>query len=90
MKRFVIFCAVVVFAIATYAQTPNRILVVDKTRAYKGFAINQLDSIVFESVVGEVKANLEFLGYEKNTEGKDIVKCSITRTPECYTFKITC
>ena len=90
MKRFVLFCAVMVFALATYAQTPNRILVVDKTRAYKGFAINQLDSIVFESVVGEVKANLEFLGYEKNTEGKDIVKCSITRTPECYTFKITC
>ena len=42
MKRFVLFCAVMVFALATYAQTPNRILVVDKTRAYKGFAINQL------------------------------------------------
>ena len=91
MKRILMVFAVMMLSITAFSQsTPNRLLVVDKTGGYKGFMIERLDSIVFRSVEGRVAADVEFLGYEKDNSGASKVRCSVTRTPDCYSFKITC
>lgn len=89
MKRFISLLLFALIAIAGMAQTnPNRLIVVDKNGGYEGYVINRLDSIVFRTVSGEVKANVDFLGYEKNAQGNDVVKCNVTRTAACNGFKI--
>lgn len=91
MKKFFSIAALA-FAMSTgvQAQTdvvPNR-MIIHSSVASKAYAVEHVDSISFARKEGEVKANLEFLRYEKNEDEGDIVYVKVTRTDPSSTFRI--
>lgn len=88
MKKIAILLAAVLTASAGYAQqteetTPNRILVTNTAGNYTGYVIDYLSDISFARVDGEVLANIE-IDEVNLTE----MTLSITRTPECFSYKL--
>lgn len=63
---------------------PNRLLVVDQYEQFKGYDLKNVKSVEFATVMGEVAANLKLLSANMND-----VHVSVTRTPECPTFKLS-
>ena len=78
-------------SLSAFSQSsPNRMIVIDKARGYKGFVINRLDSVIFRSVEGRVAADVQFISYEKTDDNASKIKCSVTRTDNCHGFKVIC
>ncbi len=89
MKRILTICAMAIMTIVAMAQTnPNRLIVVNKSGGQSGFVMDRIDSLMFRNVEGEVKADVEYLGYEKKTDGSDVIRCSVVRSESCVGFKI--
>ena len=76
MKKFFSIAALALaMSTGVQAQTdvvPNR-MIIHSSVASKAYAVDHVDSISFARKEGEVKANLEFLRYEKNEDEGDIV-----------------
>lgn len=91
MKKFFSIAALALaMSTGVQAQTdvvPNRMIVSSKVDS-KAYAVEHVDSIYFARKEGEVKANVEFLSYEKNEDEGDIVYVKVTRTDPKSTFKI--
>lgn len=91
MKKFFSIAALALaMSTGVQAQTdvvPNR-MIIHSSVASKAYAVDHVDSISFARKDGEVKANLEFLRYEKNEDEGDIVYVKVTRTDPSSTFRI--
>ncbi|WP_333577849.1 hypothetical protein [Leyella stercorea] len=91
MKKFFSIAALALaMSTGVQAQTdvvPNR-MIIHSSVASKAYAVDHVDSISFARKEGEVKANVEFLSYEKNEDEGDIVYVKVTRTDPKSTFKI--
>lgn len=91
MKKFFSIAALALaMSTGVQAQTdvvPNR-MIIHSSVASKAYAVDHVDSISFARKEGEVKANLEFLRYEKNEDEGDIVYVKVTRTDPSCTFRI--
>ena len=91
MKKFFSIAALALaMSTGVQAQTdvvPNR-MIIHSSVASKAYAVDHVDSISFARKEGEVKANLEFLSYEKNEDEGDIVYVKVTRTDPNSTFRI--
>lgn len=91
MKKFFSIAALALaMSTGVQAQTdvvPNRMIVSSQVGS-KAYAVEHVDSIYFARKEGEVKANLEFLRYEKNEDEGDIVYVKVTRTDPRSTFRI--
>lgn len=91
MKKFFSIAALALaMSTGVQAQTdvvPNR-MIINSSVASKAYAVDHVDSISFARKEGEVKANLEFLRYEKNEDEGDIVYVKVTRTDPSSTFRI--
>ena len=91
MKKFFSIAALALaMSTGVQAQTdvvPNR-MIIHSSVASKAYAVDHVDSISFARKEGEVKANLEFLRYEKNEDEGDIVYVKVTRTDPSSTFRI--
>lgn len=91
MKKFFSIAALALaMSTGVQAQTdvvPNRMIVSSQVGS-KAYAVEHVDSIYFARKDGEVKANLEFLRYEKNEDEGDIVYVKVTRTDPSSTFRI--
>lgn len=89
MKKIFTLLAIVFASVAASAQTdntPNRMLVNSKSGSYKAFAIDQVDSISFAKVEGDVRADVEFIKYA--TGDADTVWVSVKRTSAAKSFSI--
>ena len=84
MKKILLFVAALLLSFGVYAQntTPNRLLI-HHNNTTSGHIIDNVDSLTFANVQGEVAANLEILEYDLE---KVILK--VTRTASCAAFKI--
>ena len=81
-----ILAAAMMSASAAFAQTeetPNRILVTGTNGSYTGFVIDYTDNISFARVEGDVLADIVVDEVELET-----MTLTITRTPECYYYKL--
>lgn len=91
MKKFFSIAALALaMSTGVQAQTdvvPNRMIVSSQVGS-KAYAVEHVDSIYFARKEGEVKANVEFISYEKNEDEGDIVYVKVTRTDPKSTFKI--
>lgn len=91
MKKFFSIAALALaMSTGVQAQTdvvPNR-MIIHSSVASKAYAVDHVDSISFARKDGEVKANVEFLRYEKNEDEGDIVYVKVTRTDPSSTFRI--
>ena len=91
MKKFFSIAALALaMSTGVQAQTdvvPNRMIVSSKVDS-KAYAVEHVDSIYFARKEGKVKANVEFISYEKNEDEGDIVYVKVTRTDPKSTFKI--
>ena len=91
MKKFFSIAALALaMSTGVQAQTdvvPNR-MIVSSSVASKAYAVDHVDSIYFARKEGEVKANVEFISYDKNEDEGDIVYVKVTRTDPKSTFKI--
>ena len=91
MKKFFSIAALALaMSTGVQAQTdvvPNR-MIIHSSVASKAYAVDHVDNISFARKEGEVKANLEFLRYEKNEDEGDIVYVKVTRTDPSSTFRI--
>ena len=91
MKKFFSIAALALaMSTGVQAQTdvvPNR-MIIHSSVASKAYAVDHVDSISFARKEGEVKANVEFLSYEKNEDEGDIVYVKVTRTDPSSTFRI--
>lgn len=85
MKKVLLVLVAILFSCGLYAQNSgiNRVLLHQNDGTAKGFILNNVDSLTFAKVEGEVAANIELKDFslEKLT-------LSITRTPACEGFKI--
>ena len=91
MKKFFSIAALALaMSTGVQAQTdvvPNR-MIINSSVASKAYAVDHVDSISFARKDGEVKANVEFLRYEKDEDENDIVYVKVTRTDPSSTFRI--
>lgn len=90
MKKFYLIAALAMAVSAgAYAQNdvPNRLIVNSKLGA-KAYAVEHVDSITFARKEGEVKANVEFVSYEKSETDGDVVTVKVTRTDANSSFLI--
>ena len=91
MKKFFSIAALALaMSTGVQAQTdvvPNR-MIIHSSVASKAYAVDHVDSISFARKDGEVKANVEFLRYEKDEDENDIVYVKVTRTDPSSTFRI--
>ena len=71
----------------TTQTVPNR-MIINSLVGQKAYAIDQVGDITFAHKDGEVKANVEVLGYTKSDDKGDVVTVKVTRTDENSTFKI--
>ena len=88
MKKTFLAILSIFFCSTIFAQTTeniNRMIIHEKGGSYKGFIVERVDSIKFTSVEGRVAADLSFI--EADLE-KAVI--SVTRTQDCYGFKIAC
>ena len=85
MKKILLFITALLFGCGLYAQNSgiNRILLHQNDGNVKGFIINNVDSLTFAKVEGEVAANIELKDYSL-----EMITLAITRTPSCVAFKI--
>ncbi len=89
MRKFYLALTLLVFSLCSFAQTePNRIIVGEKGGNLKGFIIDRVDSIYFDTVEGRVAADVKFKDFTSGVTG-DTVWLSVTKTAECQAFKIT-
>lgn len=92
MKKFFSIAALALaMSTGVQAQTdvvPNRMIVSSKVDS-KAYAVEHVDSIYFARKEGEVKANVEFLSYEKNEDEGDIVYVKVTRTDPKVLSRLT-
>lgn len=84
MKKILSVIAALLLSCGLYAQNTeiNRLLVHSNTNT-KGYILNNVDSLTFATIEGEVAANIELIDYDL---GKLTV--AVTRTPACTGFKI--
>lgn len=84
MKKILLFVTALLLSFGMYAQnaTPNRLLI-HHNNTTSGLILNNVDSLTFANVQGEVAADLEILEY--NLEE---VLLKVTRTASCVAFKI--
>ena len=91
MKKFFSIAALALaMSTGVQAQTdvvPNR-MIIHSSVASKAYAVDHVDSISFARKEGEVKANVEFLRYEKDEDENDVVYVKVTRTDPSSTFRI--
>lgn len=91
MKKFFSIAALALaMSTGVQAQTdvvPNR-MIINSSVASKAYAVEHVDSIYFARKDGEVKANVEFLKYEKDEDENDVVYVKVTRTDPSSSFKI--
>ena len=91
MKKFFSIAALALaMSTGVQAQTdvvPNR-MIINSSVASKAYAVDHVDSISFARKDGEVKANVEFLRYEKDEDENDVVYVKVTRTDPRSTFRI--
>lgn len=91
MKKFFSIAALALaMSTGVQAQTdvvPNRMIVSSQVGS-KAYAVEHVDSIYFARKDGEVKANVEFLKYEKDEDENDIVYVKVTRTDPSCSFMI--
>ena len=91
MKKFFSIAALALaMSTGVQAQTdvvPNR-MIIHSSVASKAYAVDHVDSISFARKDGEVKANVEFLRYEKDEDENDVVYVKVTRTDPRSTFRI--
>lgn len=83
MKKILLVIAALLLSCGLYAQNTeiNRLLLHGSST--KGFIINNVDSLTFATVEGEVAADIELLSYDLET-----LTVAITRTASCEGFKI--
>lgn len=83
MKKILLVIAALLLSCGLYAQNTeiNRLLLHGPST--KGFIINNVDSLTFATVEGEVAADIELLSYDLET-----LTVAITRTASCEGFKI--
>lgn len=84
MKKILLFITAILLNFGIYAQnvTPNRFLI-HRNNTTNGYIIDNVDSLTFANVQGEVAANLEILEHDLEK-----VKLTVTRTESCVSFKI--
>lgn len=84
MKKILLFVTALLLSFGLYAQnaTPNRLLI-HHNNTTSGLILNNVDSLTFAKVEGEVAANLEILSHNM-----EVVTLSVTRTESCASFKI--
>lgn len=91
MKKFFSIAALALaMSTGVQAQTdvvPNRMIVSSQVGS-KAYAVEHVDSIYFARKDCEVKANVEFLKYEKDEDENDVVYVKVTRTDPSSSFKI--
>lgn len=89
MKRLLFSAMLVMAFVAASAQsTPNRMLVIDKDGYFKGFGIENIDSIIFASVEGKIAAEMTFSGVTEEADGNYMITLDITKTESCQAFRI--
>ena len=90
MKKFYSIAALALM-LATGAsaqtETPNRLIVQSPVGA-KAYALDKVDSIYFVKKEGDVRADVEFLGYTKDETRGDVVTVKVTRTDPNSSFAI--
>lgn len=84
MKKILLVIAALLLSCGLYAQNTeiNRLLVHSGTNT-EGFILNNVDSLTFATVEGEVAANIELISYNLET-----LTIAVTRTPSCASYKI--
>lgn len=68
-------------------ETPNRLIVQSPVGA-KAYALDKVDSIYFAKKEGDVRADVEFVGYTKDEKRGDVVTVKVTRTDPNSSFMI--
>lgn len=88
MKKYISLLFLALFSITIYAQgTKNRLVVVDKAGNYKGFVIEQIDSVFFDNIIGNVSVDVAF--NELDMENPDYPVPMVTFTPseDCAMYR---
>lgn len=87
MKKFLLVILSSIMCLSLLAQEveKNRLLVHDKMGDVKGYVLDRVDYIEFETVEGEVAANVEVLEVTL-----DKLLLSVQRTVSCQGFKLSC
>lgn len=80
MKKVLLFVTALLLSVGMYAQ--NRFLI-HHDNTTSGYIINNVDSLTFANVEGEVAADLEILSFDMSK-----VTLKVTRTAACEGFKI--
>lgn len=80
MKKVLLFVTALLLSVGMYAQ--NRFLI-HHDNTTSGYIINNVDSLTFANVEGEVAADIEILEHDLEK-----VKLIVTRTASCASFKI--
>lgn len=92
MKKAILTMILAVLCIGAYAQSdPNRMIIQPKGWAAPiGFDLAKIDSLYFERIDGEIKADVEFMKYaEGKGEDSDTVTLAVTRSASCESFGLT-
>lgn len=90
MKKIYSLLVMCLVSMALAAQTnPNRMLIHEKSGNTKGYLVERIDSVSFATVDGRIAADVEFKDYKTGATG-DTICLSVTRTPGCEAFRITC
>lgn len=84
MKKILLVIAALLLSCGLYAQNTgiNRLLLHSNTGT-KGFILNNVDSLTFANVEGEVAASIELIDYDLEK-----LTVAVTRTPSCASYKI--
>ena len=91
MKRIYIYLASLLALAGSFTsvnakdENPNRILVIDNNHNYKGYVIDYTDQLLFKTIEGEVKAEVEIL----DVIGIEKVMIAIQRTKACQSYKLS-
>lgn len=70
-----------------YAQdNHNRLFIFDKVYGYKGYLVQDIDSIVFRKVEGDVHVDVEYLGFDDSEADNPKVFASFKRSEDCMSY----
>ncbi len=86
MKKLYTIALLMLISLTTFAQ--GRMIVQEKSGSYKGFLVERIDSVFFDTEdYGRVAADVTFKDYKSGETG-DSIWLSVQRTNSCESFRI--
>ena len=88
MKKFISTIMLAFVAMLMSAQdNPERMFVVEKSGAYKGFLVERVDSVFFMEVNDDVYVDMTFHGIDNSVPSDPQVTVSFKRSKGCNAFR---